>query len=75
MAAHIFGPVFHVSIPDHHPRREVTIDGLRLVGENGFPGMRGADFVIIGNEKTETNVKISNVVVEGHRSPTARGHL
>jgi len=46
-------------------RVNITIDGLRILGRpNGLPLLRTADFVVVGNNKSDVTVTLSNVVVE-----------
>jgi hypothetical protein len=45
---------------------DVTIDGLRISKSNGIPLLgHVSDFIIIGNNETQTNVRLSNIHVEG----------
>ena len=43
----------------------VTIDGMNIVRPNGFPGYHTADFLIMGNDKTNTTVTLKNIMVDG----------
>ena len=54
-----------------HTVIDVTIDGLHITKSNGIPILgHVADFVIVGNNKTSTNVRLSNIHVEGSTRKT-----
>ena len=40
---------------------DVEIDSLTILGPDGPPGLRTADFLIMGNQNTTTNVRLKNI--------------
>ena len=43
----------------------ISIDGLKIIRPNGFPGYYTSDFLIMGNNQSSTTVTLKNIHVEG----------
>ena len=46
-------------------RVNITIDGLKIIRPNGIPGYEFSDFMIMGNNATNTTVTLKNIEVDG----------
>lgn len=60
-------PLFHSGTCEvvNNAQMDITIDGLKIIRPNGFPGYYTSDFMIMSNNRSNTTVRLKNIQIEG----------